>query len=263
MQYSRILGVLLLAGFIAPAWGDVVINYTATTPINSFIAAAGLVNQSLVYNPSTQGAITSLDFSIQTEQVVNFASLQTTIGARAVILQGGKYYTAQASAVYPGNGVYVNESAIGWTANDFGLFNLTNSTIVDSASNTLGPGGIDLAVHPDFSNSGGVINFGTGGLFGFACGSGAAANVLCPFQFQDTVLRKNMSFTINDPIVLSDSTFSDIANYNIVDFVFQSDPSGSVTTNITATPEPRSELLLAGCFIVLMWLRSRSSRCTD
>jgi hypothetical protein len=251
---------MFLTAFALPSWCDLLVNFDATTPINSFFAAVGVIDPALVYNPSVQGPISTLDFSIQTDQILNYSSLQTTIGSRAVIYQNGEYYTAQATAPYEGNGVFVTDSATGWTANDFGLFNLTNSTIVDSLGNTLGPGGIDSNIHPDFSSSGGPIEVGTGGLFGFTCGFGQAADLTCPFQLQESIARRNMSYRVNDPTVLSTADFG--GNLNIIDFVYSADPSGSVSTDVTATPEPDSVFFLAACFLfaVLSQLRRQKLR---
>src|SRR5689334_11725597 len=101
----RLIGIFLATSIAAPSYAAVVFSFAATEPIQSYTGVVGIVNPSFVYDPATQGAITSLDFSIQSAIFDNFTPVPPAMAAaRAVILQGGNYYTAQATGPFPGVG---------------------------------------------------------------------------------------------------------------------------------------------------------------
>jgi hypothetical protein len=256
-------GVALAVGVATPSHAYVIFNFNASQPIQSFSAAVGVINPNFTYNPSTQGAITSLNFSVQTEQVQNFVPFippNGTVGASALIYQNGNFFAAQARAPFPGDGIWIDISATGWTATNFQLINLTGATITDSHGVMVAPGAFDTGFNPDFSATGGPIEFGTGGTFAFLCGSGGATNLSCPFLLREFVARQNMVYTINDPIMFSDTDFSDIGNYNIIDLVTASDPAGAVNSNVTV-PEPSSlTLFIAGLLALAGLARSAPRR---
>jgi hypothetical protein len=239
-----LLGLVMVAGIAAPSHAAVIFSFDATEPIQSYTGVVGIVNSSLVYDPATQGAITSLNFSIQSAIFDNFTPVPpANAAARAVIFQGGNYYTAQATGPFPGVGTFGTVSATGWTAANFGLFNLTNSTIVDALGTVLGPGEIDSSINPNFSASGAPIEFGTGGVFNFKCGTGGAANLTCPFQVQQSVERQDMTYTVFDPSTFTDINFADLNNFTIIDFISASDPAGAVIASVAVVPEPASILI--------------------
>ena len=247
-------GAVLAAAAGAPSHADVIFSYDATQPITSYAAVVGMVNPNFAYNPATQGAITGINFSIQQAEFENFTPIaaSASFNARAVIYQNGQFYTAQAPGTFPGLGAFATISITGLTASSFGLFNLTDTTITDANHMVLGPSGIDMTINPNFSSTGTTIEFGMGGIFGFTCGMGAAGNLSCPFQVQQTVERQDMMYTINDPIMFTDINFADLSNYNVIDFLTASNPLGGVNGSVSFVPEPASLPVFAAALMALI-----------
>jgi hypothetical protein len=92
-----------------------------------------------VYDPSTQGAIGSIDFFQDVIGLSN-ASIPGTYGAGIAVLQGGQAYFAAATPLPLTSSTWASRSSLGLTALDFGVF---------------GAAGL-----PDFSAGGGPITFG-------------------------------------------------------------------------------------------------------
>lgn len=112
----------------------------------------GIVLGTSIYTPFTysaggSGAIATLNYTEDAACTGGcFGQGQSTGPA---LLQGGKYYILGSSSVITGpSAVWTTHALNGLTALDFGLVNVTASTIVD------------MTQHPDFSASGAPIQFG-------------------------------------------------------------------------------------------------------
>lgn len=99
------------------------------------------------YTPSLSGAITSIAY-IEDAACTGgcFGQGQSTGPA---LSQGGNLYILSSSTVITGAGTtFANHALNGLTASDFGLVNVTPTTLFDNTQ------------HPNFSSSGGPIQFG-------------------------------------------------------------------------------------------------------
>src|ERR1700736_1604487 len=122
-----------------------------TLPGSSGNSVVVLPRPSFTYNPASQGAIQSIDFSV--DKYVTYTGCNScfidTNTARMLILQNGAYYMAVVAI--PGNGgVYLKASAPGLHASDFGLFDFNT-------------GNLNTAVNPNFN--GGAMQFGVANRF--------------------------------------------------------------------------------------------------
>lgn len=126
-----------------------------STNVNVATTAVGLVNNFWVYNPGTQGALGTVDASVDKDLSVNFFITGTPLGNtfRPLIEQDGVFYMA----AIPGPGVtgsntsgYDLISQTGLTAADFTSFDFTT--------------GVAGTAHPNFS--GDAMEFGIGQEFG-------------------------------------------------------------------------------------------------
>ncbi|MBU6260843.1 MAG: hypothetical protein KGL18_08220 [Burkholderiales bacterium] len=108
---------------------------------------AGFVYSAFSYDPTSAGAISSIDFSI--DRAAKFTDNGTplagvTITGRVLIEQGGQLYMAISPGVAPSAG-YTSIAMPDLVASDFGLWNL-------------GSGNVDATLNPDFSA--GAMQFG-------------------------------------------------------------------------------------------------------
>jgi hypothetical protein len=103
------------------------------------------LNNGWTYNPSTQGAITNLVFSADKDLVSPLTISSVT--APAVLEQGGNYYVDFISGL-PETG-YQTISGSGLVAADFALYDFTTGTF-------------NTADNPNFTSTGGPIEFGIG-----------------------------------------------------------------------------------------------------
>ena len=118
-------------------------------PFNGAVFSFHL-NNTAFYTPSTQGAITSIDYS---EDSINFVP-DTVVpgngqGSGLLILQGGKYYRQQNPLLvmpYSGYSNWTNNPAPGLLAADFAEVSLAG--VVNTSSN------------PDFSAAGSIMQLG-------------------------------------------------------------------------------------------------------
>lgn len=129
------------------------------TPSDGGAAEFGLINNTFVYNPATEGAIASITASVDTNVIVNPAPGGGFTPVFVPLLeQGGNYYI---SILY-GNAFYSNDvtsigyqtiSESGLMATDFGQIDFT------SPSNPL-LSTYNQSVNPDFSSAGTPIQVG-------------------------------------------------------------------------------------------------------
>ena len=112
--------------------------------LNLFYTTQIVLNNSFIYDPSTQGAIQSIDASGDSFVYLQNAALTDRFGI-AIILQNGKYYASMIISP-PINGVWQTYSLSGLVASDFDL-------VVDPLRQITDP-----TSHPNFSS--GVIKFG-------------------------------------------------------------------------------------------------------
>jgi hypothetical protein len=131
-----------------------------TTSTANFDSYQGFVNTSFVYDPTTQGAIKTINASMDKYFGSNVALLSNFV--RPLILQNGMYYVAPIS-VPSTLGVWLTGSQNGLTASDFVLLSFTN-------------GQVDSTQHPNFAGS--VMEFGLANHVGdtFTSGFGNAQN---------------------------------------------------------------------------------------
>jgi hypothetical protein len=119
-------------------------NYLAANPGSTTFTA--LINNNWNYDPSTQGAIEGINFSLDKEVATDFSI--GSITAPAVIEQGGNFYVDFIFGVPIGN-VYQTITGTNLQASDFGLYDFSTGTF-------------NAAINPDFSATGGDISFGVG-----------------------------------------------------------------------------------------------------
>jgi hypothetical protein len=101
------------------------------------------------YNPSMQGAILSLDFSIDIINISNTPG--AAVDAAPMLQQGGNFYRANLLLTFSTS--WTTLSQTGYTAASFGL--LSNDP---SGTGSL----INFSMNPDFGPTGGAISFGLG-----------------------------------------------------------------------------------------------------
>ena len=123
----------------------------------------GLINNTFVYNPSTSGAISSINFS--QDKYVTFTDgvvALSNISGSALLEQGGNFYLDTITGPSLVKGTWQNISASGLTASSFCLYSFTTNTQ-------------NCTQNPNFSATGGVIDFGfrTGLGYTNALGTGS------------------------------------------------------------------------------------------
>ena len=134
-----------------------VIDYTIPSS-TSFSSMAGFANSTFVYDPSTQGAITSVDWSIDKWAMLSVTFLGSTV--RPLVFQNGNYYQfAQSIPAVPET--WISTSIPGLQANQFDLFNYTTGTF-------------DTTQHPDFA--GNPLLFGLAASFSSSFAQPTAVN---------------------------------------------------------------------------------------
>ena len=100
------------------------------------------------YNPMTQGGISSIDYSVD-RIVINPPFVGSQVGHRPALMQNGVVFTTISSPL--------NFASTSWTSGS--QLNLTESDFVDALS-LAQFGGDGTHFSPDFSGSGGSIQFG-------------------------------------------------------------------------------------------------------
>jgi hypothetical protein len=108
---------------------------------------AGFLYSAFAYDPGSQGAVTSLDFSLDraVDFQVNGNPVVGGITGRMLLQQGGQTYMAVSAPVAPPGNGFVAVVMNGLLASDFGLY--------DFSTNAL-----DMSLNPDFAA--GAMSFG-------------------------------------------------------------------------------------------------------
>jgi hypothetical protein len=138
-------------------------------------AFVGFLNSTFVYNPQTQGAIDSINASVDKDLTLSSSSTDFASYFYPLIEQDGLFYIASIPGGTINSGTttnYENIAATGLGASDFGLYDFGTTSLPDFDSN------------PDFSATGGAITLGLAPL--------VSANA--PYNI--TVDYDNLSFDI-------------------------------------------------------------------
>lgn len=145
----------------------------------TFTIFDGLINSSFAYNPSTQGAITSIDFSLDRYTTFTAGTVVLSNATAGVLLeQGGNFYLDSLVGPAFSAATWQTVATTGLTASSFCLYSFATNAAPDCTQN------------PDFSASGGVIDFG------FRAGLGHS-NALGTGTLDSNY--DNLSVTINAP----------------------------------------------------------------
>jgi PEP-CTERM motif len=125
-------------------------NATASTAVGNFAADAAYVDNSLVYDPATEGAISSITFHTQRKITVSGGPMGTvTTHVDPMVYQDGNYYMDRLPVsmfTFPGTTGFVNVTKMGLIASDFVLFDLATDSF--------------LSGNPNFTSTGDSITFG-------------------------------------------------------------------------------------------------------
>jgi hypothetical protein len=109
------------------------------------VTITGEINKSWTYDPSTQGAILGLDFSV--DKFVHTPAVNSVNTGIPLLLQNGNYYLDFVFGPTPKD-QFNSISASNLQAGDFSLIDFSN-------------GAINGTSHPDFTSAGGPIGLGT------------------------------------------------------------------------------------------------------
>ena len=143
----------------------------------TFTIFDGLINSSFTYDPSTAGAIASVDFSLDRYTTFTAGTVVLSNATAGVLLeQGGNFYLDSLVGPAFSAATWQTVATTGLTASSFCLYSFTTNAAPDCSQN------------PDFSASGGVIDFG------FRAGLGHS-NALGTGTFDSNY--DNLSITIN------------------------------------------------------------------
>jgi hypothetical protein len=126
------------------------INYIVNAGAGAdLLTIVGETNNSWTYNPSTQGAIGGLDFSV--DKYLDSPVPNTLNTGIPLLFQNGNYYVDFVSGPLPKDqfNTIVGDDL---QASDFELLDFST-------------GARDASMHPDFSANGGAITFGTAARF--------------------------------------------------------------------------------------------------
>jgi hypothetical protein len=153
---------------------------TWSVPNITFTTAHFLINQSCAFDPAKQGGLQGLDFSIDRNTSGTGVILGGTQNGRPLLWQGGNFYVATVVGPTLVPGVYSTIFGAGLTAADF--------VGIDPATNVT-----STSAHPDFSSSGGPIQFGVYSAFGHINPSSDGGELI---QLYDNLSYLNGSATL-------------------------------------------------------------------
>ena len=143
------------------------------TPAVNFETQQGFINNGFTFDPTTQGAISSIDFSLDKNFTANLGFSFNSV--RALIEQGGNFYEATIS-LSTTQGVWTTGAAT-LLASDFALFNFVT-------------GALDASQNPSFSGT--ALAFGFVNRFSQAQPPGTD-----PIAASDDVFYDNLSLALN------------------------------------------------------------------
>ena len=142
-----------------------------------FTAFYGMINTGFSYNPSTSGAISGINFSLDRYTTYSPSGIVVLANATAgaLLQQGGNFYLDSITGPAFSAATWQTVSTTGLTASAFCLYSFTTNTQ-------------DCGQNPDFSSAGGAIDFG------FRLGLGHT-NALGTGTFD--AYADNLSITVN------------------------------------------------------------------
>lgn len=154
------------------------IRFTNSGGAVNLLSTEGFINNAFTYNPMSQGAIQTIDFS--NDRFVDFGPVLNpllTAFSRPLLLQNGKYYFATFLDPQVRGAFYTSTSPGSLNSGDFSLFNFVT-------------GAADALQHPDFSAAGAAIGFGFASRFNLGTG-GAPFALDGLFKFDNISIRVN------------------------------------------------------------------------
>jgi hypothetical protein len=126
------------------------------------LGVTGLLNSSWYYNPSTQGAIQSIDFSTDMEITSpSVSGVLSGVTAPALLYQNGNYYIDPIEVSGFTTNAYQTITGSDLQASNFWLCDFTTGTY-------------NMASNPNFSLSGGIIELGFANLVSFPAETASA-----------------------------------------------------------------------------------------
>lgn len=154
------------------------IRFTNSGSAVNLQSTEGFINNAFTYNPLSQGAIQTVNFS--NDRFVDFGAVlnpSLTVSSRPLLLQNGKYYFATFLDPQIRGAFYTSASPGPLNSGDFSLFNFAT-------------GVSDASQHPDFSAMGAAIGFGFASRFNLGTG-GAPFALDGVFKFDNISIRLN------------------------------------------------------------------------
>jgi len=154
------------------------IRFTNSGGAVNLLSTEGFINNAFTYNPMSQGAIQSINFS--NDRFIDFGPVLNpllTVSSRPLVLQNGNYYFATFLDPQVRGAFYTSASPGPLNSGDFSLFNFVTGTS-------------DALLHPDFSAAGAAIGFGFASRFNLTT-SGAPFALDGLFRFDNISIRIN------------------------------------------------------------------------
>ncbi|MFT3822040.1 MAG: hypothetical protein QM750_31240 [Rubrivivax sp.] len=143
------------------------------------LSMIGFVYNGFTWNPGSDGALASVDFT--NDRYIDggdaFINTGLTAFSRALLVQGGQYYVAAFFDAGQPRQTWYTSAASALLASDFGAFDPLT-------------GLVDGSQHPDFSASGGTLGFGFMNRFQLSSGGNA-------YDLNALFAYDNIGFTLN------------------------------------------------------------------
>jgi len=155
------------------------LTYTNAGGAVDLLSMIGFVYNGFAWNPGTDGALASVDFT--NDRYIDggdaFINGGLTAFSRALIVQGGHTYVAAFFDAGQPRQTWYTSAAMGLLASDFGAFDPLT-------------GLVDGSQHPDFSAAGGTLGFGFMNRFQLSSGGN-------PYDLNALFAYDNIGFTLN------------------------------------------------------------------